>query len=152
VNLVATPTARPGSFPLGSLESRAAARALAQNKVRGLEFTPGLELAVADPLTWLQQHTRTRDNHWRESGAKSPYRPFPDKPYFRPILEVIQSYPVSFIEKSRDMMMSWFCVGYFTHAAMTNEQREVLFQSQTSLKAYGLRAKLDYDVLCLFTA
>jgi hypothetical protein len=129
------------------LESRAAARALAQTKARGREFTSDLDVAVADPLTWLQQHTRTRDNHWRESGAKSPYRRFPDKPYFRPILEVIQSYPVSFIEKSRDMMMSWFCVGYFTHAAMTNDQREVLFQSQKEDKAAELvdYAKTLYD-------
>jgi len=120
LDLVATPTVCPGLFPLGSLESRAAARVLALTKGQGQEFTPDLGLAVADPLTWLQQHTRTRDNHWRESGAKSPYRPFPDKPYFRPILEVILSCPVSFIEKSRDMMMSWFCVGYFTHSAMTS--------------------------------
>ena len=91
--------------------------------------------------------TRTRGNHWRESGARSPYRPFPDKPYFCPILEVIQSSPVSFIEKSRDMMMSWFCVGYFTHAAMTNDQREVLFQSQKEDKAAELvdYAKTLYD-------
>jgi formate hydrogenlyase transcriptional activator len=60
---------------------------------------------------------------------------------------VIQSSPVSFIEKSRDMMMSWFCVGYFTHAAMTNDQREVLFQSQKEDKAAELvdYAKTLYD-------
>src|SRR5258707_445454 len=35
-----------------------------------------------DPLIWLQRHTQTRDPHWREAGATSPYRPFPEKPYF----------------------------------------------------------------------
>ena len=89
-DLVATGVARPGSFPLGSMESRAAARALALVKGRVQESTSDLELAIGDPLTWLQRHTRTRDNHWRESGASSPYRPFPDKPYFRPVLEILK--------------------------------------------------------------
>jgi hypothetical protein len=114
---------------------------LAQAKGRKEEFTPELARAVADPLFWLRHHTRTRDSHWRESGASSPYRPFPDKPYFEPLIEEFQKEPVIFIEKSRDMMLSWLCVGFFTHAAMTNEQREVLFQSQEEDKAAEL---VDY--------
>jgi hypothetical protein len=47
--------------------------------------------------------------------------------FFRPVIETIQKEPVVFVEKSRDLMISWLCVGFFTHAAMTNEQREVLF-------------------------
>jgi hypothetical protein len=39
-----------------------------------------VELKILDPLNWLQNHTQTKDPHWREAGAKSPYRPFPDKP------------------------------------------------------------------------
>jgi len=62
------------------------------------------------------------------SGTSTPYQPFPDKPYFRPVIEIIQNQPVVFVEKSRDLMISWLCVGFFTHAAMTNDQREVLFQ------------------------
>jgi hypothetical protein len=48
---------------------------------------------------------------------------------------------VLFIEKSRDLMISWLCVGFFTHAAMTNPEREVLFQSQKEDKAAEL---IDY--------
>jgi phage FluMu gp28-like protein len=98
-------------------------------------------MAVANPLTWLQRYTRTRDSHWREAGANSPYRAFPDKPYFRAVIEAIQAEPVVFIEKSRDMMLSWLCAGFFTHAAMTNDEREVLFQSQKEDKAAEL---VDY--------
>src|SRR2546423_933919 len=58
---------------------------------------------VADPLLWLQEHTETKDNHWREAGAPSCYRRFPDKPYFRPLVDAFQNEPVLFIEKSRDM-------------------------------------------------
>jgi hypothetical protein len=41
LNVIATRTSmRPGMFPLGSIESRAAARALAQTKGRRDEMTP----------------------------------------------------------------------------------------------------------------
>ena len=130
--------ANPASFPLHSLQSRAAARALAEAKRSRRHINPGIAAAIADPLVWLQQHTRTRDSHWREVGANSPYRPFPDKPYFRPIVEVIQQEQVTFIAKSRDMMLSWLCMGYLTHACMTTEGIEVLVQSQTEDKAAEL--------------
>ena len=96
---------------------------------------------VRDPLTWLQYHTQTKDPHWREAGAKSPYRPFPDKPYFRPIIEALQREPILFCAKSRDLMLSWLFVGFFTHDCMTTPGVEVLFQSQTEEKAAEL---VDY--------
>jgi phage FluMu gp28-like protein len=96
---------------------------------------------VDQPDEEIQHHTSTRDSHWREAGASGPYRPFPDKPYFRPLVEIFQMEQVVFIEKSRDLMLSWLCVGYFTHAAMTNDRREVLFQSQKEDKAGEL---VDY--------
>ncbi len=96
---------------------------------------------VRDPLTWLQHYTHTKDPHWREAGAKSPYRRFPDKPYFRPIIEALQREPILFCAKSRDLMLSWLFVGFFTHDCMTTPGVEVLFQSQTEEKAAEL---VDY--------
>ena len=101
----------------------------------------GMGTAVFDPLVWLQQYTCSKDSHWKEAGAGTPYRPFPDKPYFRFVLDEIHRNKVLLIEKSRDMMLSWLCVGYFTHAAITTERREVLFQSQKEDKAAEL---IDY--------
>jgi hypothetical protein len=100
-----------------------------------------VERLVGDPLCWLQQSTQTKDSHWREAGAHSPYRSFPDKPYFRPLVEAFQNEPVMFVEKSRDMMLSWLFVGLFTHKAMTTPGIEVLFQSQKEDKAFEL---VDY--------
>ena len=60
---------------------------------------------LRDPLVWLQNYTRTKDPHWREVGAASPYSPFPDLPYFRPLLEGYQREPIVFVVKSRDMML-----------------------------------------------
>lgn len=102
--------------------------------------------ATRDPLTWLQNHTQTKDPHWREVGARSPYRPFPAKPYFRPVVDAIQRESVIFISKSRDLMMSWLCVGFFTHLCMTVPGTEVLVQSQTEGKAAEL---IDY-AKCLY--
>jgi hypothetical protein len=102
---------------------------------------------VADPLTWLQNYTKTTDSHWQEAGATGPCRPFPDKPFFRPLVNSFQQEPVLFIEKSRDMMLSWLCVGLFTHAAMTTPGIEILLQSQKAEKAFELveYAKTLYD-------
>jgi hypothetical protein len=109
-----------------------------------------LELAyrkVQDPLNWLQRYTKTKDPHWREAGARSPYRSFPDKPYFRLIIEALQREPVLFCAKSRDLMLSWLFVGYFMHKCMTTPGVEVLFQSQTEEKAAELidYAKILYE-------
>jgi transposase-like protein len=109
----------------------------------GRSAKPKASLALetmADPLVWLQNHTQTKDSHWQEAGARSCYRPFPNKPYFRPLADAFQNEPVLFIEKSRDMMLSWLCVGLFTHAAMTIPGIEVLFQSQKEDKAHELVA------------
>lgn len=42
------------------------------------------------------------------------------------------------IEKSRTMLGTWACVGFFTHQAMTLEGQEFIFQSQTQEKAEEL--------------
>ena len=100
-----------------------------------------------DPLIWLQKYTETRDSHWREQGANSPYRPFPDYPYFRPLMDGFIGDQHVFIGKSRNMMLSWLCVGFFTHAAMTTKGIDILFQSQKEDKAFELvdYAKTLYD-------
>ncbi len=63
---------RPADFPLGSIESRAATRILVEGK-RSKEASSSLVVQekVKDPLIWLQNHTQTKDPHWREAGAKS---------------------------------------------------------------------------------
>jgi hypothetical protein len=117
---------------------------------RGDELLPDrldlVQQKVCDPLNWMMNHTETKDPHWREAGASSPYRPFPDKPYFRPIIEALQREAVLFLLKSRDMMLSWLVVGYFVHDCMIHAGVEVLFQSQTEAKAAEL---VDY-AKCLY--
>lgn len=94
--------------------------------------------AIRDCWTWLSQYTETYDSHYVEAGFPTPYRPFPDKPYFAPVLEEIDREPVIFITKSRDLMLSWLCVGYLTHCAMTRAERQVILQSLKEEKAWDL--------------
>ncbi|PYP87270.1 MAG: hypothetical protein DMG65_17455 [Candidatus Angelobacter sp. Gp1-AA117] len=121
-----------------SVDDRLALRQRYQQIQAASDDVVRIRQMLSDPLIWLQMHTKTKDSHWREAGAQSPYRPFPDKPYLRPIIDMFQQAPVLFIEKSRDMMVSWLGVGLFTHAAMTNPGIEVLFQSQKEEKAFEL--------------
>jgi len=119
-----------------------AAAIAAQQSIELRQVSPDDETdvtpAVRDCWTWLSQFTETKDNHWVEAGFPTPYRPFPQKPYFQPVLEEMDRESVLFIEKSRDLMISWSCVGFFTHKAQTTPQREVLFQSQKEEKAWEL--------------
>jgi hypothetical protein len=93
---------------------------------------------VRDPLNWLQHYTQTKDPHWREAGAKSPYRSFPDKPYFRPIIEALQREPILFCAKSRDLMLSWLIVGFFTHDCMTTPGVEGVVPEPDRRKGCGV--------------
>lgn len=63
--------------------------------------------AMAHLLIWMQGYSKTKDSHWREAEALSPYRSFPDKPYFPPLVDGFNDRQVVFVEKSRNMMLSW---------------------------------------------
>lgn len=96
-------------------------------------------LATADALTWLTQHTKTKNPHWQEEGRPGPYEPLPPYDYLINLFALLeQDEQVLFTEKSRDMMMSWACVGYFTFNAMKVPSRSVIFQTQKEDKVIEL--------------
>lgn len=102
--------------------------------------------ATADPYRWATGFTKTNNPHWQEEG-RQPYEPFPDWPYIRPVFELLCSpEPILWIEKSRDMMVSWICVAFFTWHAMRIPERRVLFQTQKKDKVVEL---IDY-AKCLY--
>ena len=104
--------------------------------------------AVCDTYTWVTEHTQTYNEHWIAEGRPSPYEPFPRLPYFQPILELLEYERIVWIEKSRDMMISWLCVAYLTLKAMTMLECGVLFQTQKESKAIQLVA-LTQAVNCI---
>jgi hypothetical protein len=106
-----------------------------------------VDQAMCDPLHWLQNYTKTENPHWKEEGLESAYMPFPRKEYYKAVFEVFEHEPVVFVEKSRDMMMSWCCVAYFTHQAMRYPSREIVFQTKKEDDVVELvhYAKILYD-------
>ena len=153
--LDATPW-RPGDFPLGSVESRAAVRVmLAERQAASQREAQGLEVqdAVRDTYTWVTEYTKTFNEHWVEEGRPSPYEPFPRYDYLAILFEILDAGRIVWIEKSRDMMVSWACVAYPRHQAKVSgikaiekaivvvAQRE--FDGDEKAAAGWLGAKLD---------
>lgn len=70
-------------------------------------------------------------------------RPFPDQPYFKPIIESWLQEPLMVIEKSRDMMATWLGITMFYWDAFFHEGRQHIFQSETAMKTRELVERLQ---------
>ena len=112
-----------------------------QNRKRSCAHDLWAQEAVSDPYVWLTQHTKTVNEHWLEEGRPSAYEPFPQMAYFAALFEAFDRERVVMIEKSRDVMVSWACVGYLTLQAMKVPARGVIFQTQKEDKVVQL---VDY--------
>jgi len=99
------------------------------------EFIRG---ATDNTFVWMTEHTKTKNEHWKEEGRPTCYEPLPNHPYLQDLFEAIEAEHVVWIEKSRDLMISWACVGYFTLNAMRVPGRGVIFQTQKQEKAIEL--------------
>src|SRR5580700_8050145 len=91
-----------------------------------------------DPYTWVTLHTKTYNEHWVEEKRPSPDEHFPQLDYFRYLFEAFDLEQITWIEKSRDLMVSWACVAYLTLNAMRVPHRGVLFQTQKQDKVIQL--------------
>lgn len=93
--------------------------------------------SVRDPLYWLTRCTRTLDEQAAELGLE-PYRPFPERPYFRPLIDLLVREPIVMLEKSRTMMASWLLAGWCAHMAFTAPGTRIVFQSRDEDRALKL--------------
>jgi hypothetical protein len=118
---------------LEEAEQRAAAAKQSQ-----LAAHSRVQEAVRDTFVWVTRFTRTFNDHWLDEGMPSHEEPFPPHPYFKDIFDIFDLERVTWIEKSRDLMVSWACVAYLTLNAMKVPRRGVLFQTQTHEKARQL--------------
>jgi len=127
------------------LEAEKARRSFRQGSERKSEQVKGnaawVEQATRDAFTWATRHTETYNEHWKEEGRPSPYEPFPSYDYFRDLFTVLEDEQIVWIEKSRDLMISWACVAYLTLNAMKVPHRGVLLQTQKTDKVIQL---IDY--------
>jgi len=97
--------------------------------------------ATRDPYVWATEYTQTYNPHWVEEGRQSAYESFPPFEEYPHIYDLFLAFSlerIHFIEKSRDLMVSWACVAYLTNRAMIVPAREVLFQTQKEKKVKQL--------------
>ena len=79
--------------------------------------------ATTDSLWWMMNCTATRD----DQDPTSPYKPFPDREYFRVLHKLWLREPFLFIEKSRTMMASWWAAAETLHYVMTRQPAKGIF-------------------------
>ena len=124
---------------LENLEAKLAKRAA--RKQRSANDDARIQEATRDAYVWVTQHTQTYNPHWEEEGRPGPYERFPTAdryPHLPILFAALEAERIHWIEKSRDMMISWACVAFFTKNAMTVPEREILFQTQKEKKAIEL--------------
>lgn len=102
--------------------------------------------ATRDTFTWATEHAQTYNEHWLVEKRPSPYENFPKYDYFRDLFELFDMERIIWIEKSRDLMVSWACVAYLTLNAMKTPECGVLLQTQKEKKVEQL---IDY-AKCLY--
>jgi hypothetical protein len=140
-NLVSATNLSPADFPLGSPESRAAARAILINTKTNDAIWELCARRVAafdaGPLLWLTQYTKTEDTHWLSKGTPNVAH-FPQKQYFAVLLHYLLERKRVFIPKTREMMTSWACCGYVAWLCQWNPGVVFVMQSQKETKANEL--------------
>jgi len=90
------------------------------------------------PLVWAQDFTETFDEHWQRKGLPSPYRPFPNRPYWPWLFNLFLTERVLFLAKSRDMMASWAAIAYAVWSCMVQPRTRVIVQTQKESKGIEL--------------
>jgi hypothetical protein len=93
-------------------------------------------MSLEDPYVWLTQATKTKDE--QAPRGVDPYRPFPKRPYFKPLMEFMNSEALTYIRKSRTVMGSWLVTGWACHKAFTTPATRVVFQSKDEVRALKL--------------
>lgn len=99
-------------------------------------------LWIPGPLFWLWHCTETFDNHWLLKGLSSPYRAFPQHPYFPwmfyQLLAGLKHNRTLMFPKSREMMASWAVMGFCAWMCEIYPQTRVVVQAQKEEKAAEL--------------
>jgi hypothetical protein len=109
-------------------------RALARRELEERELD---ERCAADPIYWLQQHTKTENERHLEQGL--PFRQgFPDKKYFSVLMRYMMTEKRLFIAKSREMMVSWLAMGRAVHEAQWRPGSLTLVQTEKEDKVKAL--------------
>jgi len=102
-------------------------------------------LAERDPWYWIKYFVFTQDEHDKTVLRK----PFPPKAMFRLLCRASTEFDVVFIEKSRQVMMSWFSIALALREVLFQFNRRIFLQSKKQEDADALlnRARHIYDAI-----
>ena len=109
------------------------------NRIRHLSLRHGWDADRTDSIT-----SYDLDGYFEGLPTTRPFTIFP---YIEPIVKTWMREKIVFIEKSRDMMVTWLIVTLYTWDTLFHRNRENIFQSDDSAKAYDLveRAYFIWD-------
>lgn len=71
----------------------------------------------------MRKWTKTQD----DKDFETPYKPFPDWPYFDYLHKLFEEESTLFVEKSRTMMATWWGVAECFHYVMTHQPASCIF-------------------------
>jgi hypothetical protein len=83
-------------------------------------------LAAIDPWAFVSEFVITQDEHDKEN----PFKRFPDKLMYRVITRAWEEHPVLFIEKSRQIMVTWMFASLYLWDALFFKGRKHFLQSK----------------------
>ncbi len=91
-------------------------------------------LAPHDPWTFVKYFFYTKDEH----DPSFLYKPFPVKACYRVLTRAFTEFDVMFMEKARQVMISWIYCALYLHDAMFQYNRRIFFQSEKEPKSEAL--------------
>lgn len=98
-----------------------------------------------DPAYWIKTYVKTADEH--SSQGENPIKPFPYRPYVKPIVDEWLKNEILHIAKSRQMAMSWLACAMLLWESQFNAYRlSVVINKAEGDSIKGIdRAKLMYN-------
>lgn len=105
-----------------------------------------LDAAIVEPYYFLTQMCYTMDEH---DTTGNPFHLFPEKEYIRDLCDLFQTESLLAVEKSRQMMVSWWAMGIALWYAMFNPGKRVFIMSKKEKDADAMieRIKVMYERL-----
>ena len=114
-------------------------------KLRGSKELQDIEWAMCqkDPYYFLTNWAQTLDVH----DDEEPIKPFPKKEYIKLLCDIWLKTRLLLIPKSRQMLITWVCVGLYLWDTQFHQARLTFFQSKKEDDADDLvkRAKFIWD-------
>lgn len=98
------------------------------------------EKCKRDRFFWLSNYVMTKDEH----DFEKPVKPFPVKPYTRPLIELFEKEKTFYLAKSRQVQATWLFCAMALHTIEFFEHRLVLVISKKQDDAFGLIDRLRF--------